>query len=385
MDATYYVVDNENQVLNISTPITSGANSKLINAGLVRGKGWEIALNSSIINQEDFTFDLGLNFTKNKTTIIKLAEGIEYFGVSKRGVSFFTYPGGEIGDIYQAPFEKVEDVNSEYYGHALIYSNGKSKKVTDPDEFEKIGNYNPDFILGINPSFKYKNFRVFANFDWRSGGEFYSETMMFAKNDGKLAGYTGGESYDMDGDIVQQIKENPDKFIDRWVGGRDAEYGGFMWTDEAQREARNYVNASGEKIYVNDASFAVGVQPDGNGGYIENFGGPETIWLNPYNANKSADRELGEANLYSSTYIKLRELSVTYDVPKSLVNKLQLQRLSLSLIGQNLFAWRKSGIFIDPETAFYANDGSGARQGGYEYYSVIPYTRSFGFKLGAEF
>ncbi|WP_081652321.1 SusC/RagA family TonB-linked outer membrane protein [Cyclobacterium qasimii] len=385
LDATYYVVDNENQVLNISTPITSGANSKLINAGLVRGKGWEIALNSSIINQKDFTFDLGLNFTKNKTTIIELADGIEYFGVSKRGVSFFTYPGGEIGDIYQAPFEKVEDVNSEYYGHALIYSNGKTQKVTNPDNFEKIGNYNPDFILGINPSFKYKNFRVFANFDWRSGGEFYSETMMFAKNDGKLEGYNGGESYDMDGDIVQQIKDNPDKFIDKWVGGRDAEYGGFAWTDEAQREARSYINASGEQVYVNDASFAVGVQPDGNGGYIENFGGPETIWLNPYNANRSQDRELGEANLYSSTYIKLRELSITYDVPKALVNKMQLQRLSISLIGQNLFAWRKSGIFIDPETAFYANDGSGARQGGYEYYSVIPYTRSFGFKLGAEF
>jgi len=386
LDATYYVVDNENQILNISTPITSGANSKLINAGLVRGKGWEVALNSSIIRQKDFTFDLGLNYTTNRTSILELADGIEYFGTKQGAAYFYTYPGGEIGDIYQAPFEKVEDVNSEYYGHGIIYANGKTRRVTDPDKFEKIGNFNPDFMLGILPSIKYKNFRVFANFDWRSGGEFYSQTMMFAKNDGKVAGYYGGESYDLNGDIVQQIKDNPDKFIDKWVGGRDSEYGGFTWPNEGQREARSYVNASGEQIYVNDASFAVGVQPDGNGGYIENFGGPETIWLSPYHGNRSQDRLLAEANLYSATYIKLRELTITYDFPKTLINKMKLQRLTLSAIGQNLFVWRKSGIFIDPETAFYsANDGSGALQGGWEYYSVIPFTRSFGFKLGAEF
>jgi len=385
LDATYYVMENENQVLGINTPITSGASSKQINAGLVRSNGWEVTLNTSIVRNNNFSFDLGLNFTRNRTTIVELADGIEYFGYSQGYAYFYTYPGDQIGDIYQAPYFKVEDENSEYYGHAIIFDNGKPERDRNPDHFEKIGNYNPDFIMGINPSIQYKNFSLTAVFDWRSGGEFYSETMRQGKNDGRFPeSINGSVDYDPNVDIVQQIKDNPEKYSHEWVGGRDAEYGGFAWPEEEQREARSYVNASGEQVYVNDASFIVGVREDGNGGYIENFGGPGTIWLSPYNAQKGADRYLASANLYSATYVKLRELSITYRFPKPLVNKMKLQNLSLSLLGQNLFTWTKHDIFIDPETAFTTPDGI-TNQPGYEFYSVIPYTRSFGLKLNVGF
>jgi TonB-linked SusC/RagA family outer membrane protein len=387
LDGTYYVVENKNQVLSINTPITSGAQSKLINAGLVESEGWDVTLNASIIRQKDLSFDIGLNFTRNRTSIIELAEGIEYFGYSKGYCYFYTYPGDQVGDIYQAPFYKVEDENSEYYGHAIIFANGKPEINPNPDNFEKIGNYNPDFIMGINPNIKYKNFSLTAVFDWRSGGEFYSETLRQGKNDGRFPeSINGAEDYDPNVDLAQQIRENPDKYINRWVGGRDSEYGGFPWPDEETREERSYVNASGEKVYVNDASFIVGVREDGQGGYTENFGGPGTIWLSPYNANKGVDRYLASANLYSATYVKLRELSIMYRFPKSIVNKMKLQNLSLSLIGQNLFAWTKHSVFVDPETAFtLVNDNDTGKEQGYEFYSVIPYTRSFGLKLNVEF
>ena len=387
LDATYYVMENENQVLGIQTPITSGASSKLINAGLVRSKGWDVTLNTSIIKKRDLSFDIGFNFTRNRSTIVELAEGIEYFGYNEGYAYFYTYPGGQVGDIYQAPFYKVEDVNSPYYGMPIIYSNGKPERDRNPDNFEKIGNYNPDFEMGINPNIQYKNFRLTAVFDWRSGGEFYSETLRQGKNDGRFPeSINGGADYDPNVDIAQQIRENPDKFINKWVGGRDSDYGGFPWPDEATREYRSYVNASGERVYVNDASLIVGVREDGQGGYIENFGGPGTIWLSPYNANKGVDRYLASANLYSATYVKLRELSLTYDLPKSFVNKMKLQKLSLALIGQNLFAWTKHNVFVDPETAFtLVNENDAGKKPGYEFYSVIPYTRSIGFKINVEF
>jgi len=384
LDATYYTMENENQVLGINTPITSGANGKQINAGLVKSNGWDITLGTAVITGQDFSFDLGINFTRNRTTIEELADGVEYFGYSQGYAYFYTYPGDQVGDIYQAPYFKVEDVNSEYYGHAIIYSNGKPERDRNPENFEKIGNYNPDFIMGINPNVQYKNFSLSAVFDWRSGGEFYSETLRQGKNDGRFPeSMNGSVDYDPNVDIVQQIKDNPEKFSHEWVGGRDAEYGGFPWPNEGQREARSYVNASGEQVYVNDASFAVGVQPDGNGGYIENFGGPETIWLSPYNAQKGADRYLASANLYSATYVKLREVSITYRFPKSIVNKMKLQNMSLSLLGQNLFIWTKHNVFIDPETAFVSR---GSRnEPGYEFYSVVPRTRSLGMKLNVGF
>lgn len=384
LDGTYYVMENKNQVLGISTPITSGAHSKLINAGLVKSQGWDITLNTSLIRQNNFSFDLGLNFTRNRTTIVELADGIEYYGYSQGHAYFYTYPGDKIGDIYQAPYFKVEDVNSPYYGHAIIFENGKPERDQNPDNFEKIGNYNPDFIMGISPNIQYKNFSLTAVFDWRSGGDFYSETLRQGKNDGRFPeSINGSVDYDPNVDIVQQIKDNPDKFSHDWVGGRDAEYGGFPWQDEQTRERRSYINASGEKVYVDDASFAVGVRQDGNGGYIENFGGPGTIWLSPYDAQKGTDRYLGSANLYSATYVKMRELSITYRFPRTLASKMKVQNLSLSLMGQNLFAWTKHDVFIDPETAFVNRDDT--RVQGYEFYSVIPYTRSLGVKLNVEF
>jgi hypothetical protein len=384
LDATYYTMDNKNQVLGISTPITSGANSKLINAGLVRSNGWDITLGTSVIRKKDLSFDLGLNFTRNRTTIVELADGVEYFGYNKGYAYFYTYPGDQVGDIYQAPYFKVEDPNSEYYGHAIIYSNGKPERDRNPENFEKIGNYNPDFILGINPNVQYKNFSFSAVIDWRSGGQFYSETLRQGKNDGRFPEYINGSvDYDPNVDIVQQIKDNPEKFSHEWVGGRDSEYGGFEWQDEEQREARSYINADGEKVYVNDASFDVGVREDGQGGYIENFGGPGTIWLSPYNAQKGADRYLASANLYSATYVKLREVSITYRFPKAIVNKFNLQNASLSLLGQNLFMWTKHNVFIDPETAYTAIGNR--NEPGYEFYSVIPRTRSLGVKLNVGF
>ena len=384
LDGTYYVVENKNQVLGISTPITSGAHSKLINAGLVKSQGVDISLNASIFRHENFSFDLGLNFTRNRTTIVELAEGIEYFGYNVGYAYYYTYPGDQIGDFYQAPYFKVEDENSEYYGHAIIFGNGKPERDQNPDHFEKIGNYNPDFIMGISPNIRYKDFSLTAVFDWRSGGEFYSETLRQGKNDGRFPeSINGATDYDPNIDIAQQIRENPGKYINQWVGGRDGEHGGFPWQDEETRERRSYVNASGEKVYVNDASFAVGVREDGNGGYIENFGGPGTIWLSPYDANKGTDRYLGSANTYSATYLKMRELSLMYSFPGSIAKKLKVQNLSLSLLGQNLFLWTQHDVFIDPETAF-TNSGDTKLQG-YEFYSVIPYTRSFGVKLNVEF
>ena len=80
--------------------------------------------------------------------------------------------------------------------------------------------------MGIQPVIKYKNFSVFANFDWRSGGEFYSRTMEFFRNNGWLEETFSGVDYDRNKDIVQQIKDNPDKYFNLWVGGRTGDYGG---------------------------------------------------------------------------------------------------------------------------------------------------------------
>lgn len=385
LDATYYVVDNKNQVLSISIPIESGATAKQINAGLIQGRGWDISLNTNLVRKKDFSADLGLTFTRNRTKIVELAEGISFYQFGSVGqVRLRSYVGDDIGNIYAYPYLKVEDKSSPYYGYPIIAANGRAQLDNREESIEKVGNFNHKFLMGIQPVIKYKNFSVFANFDWRAGGEFYSRSMEFFRNNGWLEETFSGVDYDPSQDIVQQIKDNPDKYFNLWVGGRTGDYGGFPWPDEATQASRSYVNKNtGETVYINDASFIPGVREDGNGGYIENLGGEGTVWMTPFDANQRSTRYYGGNNIYSATYVKLRELSVTYNIPQKLVSKLSLSNASLSLIGQNLFTWTKAKIPVDPELAFISSGSSWIQ--GAEYYNVTPWTRSFGIKLNVEF
>ncbi|MCE4562827.1 SusC/RagA family TonB-linked outer membrane protein [Maribellus sp. CM-23] len=385
LDATYYVVDNKNQVLSISTPTESGATAKQINAGLVRGRGWDISLNSSLVRKRDFAIDLGLTLTRNRTKIVELAEGISFYQFGSVGqVRLRSYVGDDIGNIYAYPYLTVEDESSEYYGYPIIAANGRTQLDNREESIEKVGNFNHKFLMGIQPVIKYKNFSVYANFDFRYGGEFYSRSIEFFRNNGWLEETFSGVGYDGNKDIVQQIKDNPEKYFNLWVGGRTGDYGGFPWADPATQASRSYIDKNtGETVYVEDASFIPGVREDGQGGYIENLGGEGTVWMTPFDANKYATRYYGGNNVYSATYLKLRELSVTYRLPQQLVSKASLSNVSLSLMAQNVFTWTKAKIPVDPELAF-ASSGSSWTQGA-EYYNVTPWTRSFGIKLNVEF
>ncbi|QGY47013.1 SusC/RagA family TonB-linked outer membrane protein [Maribellus comscasis] len=385
LDATYYVVDNKNQVLSISIPNESGATAKQINAGLVQGKGWDVSLNTDIVRQRDFSAGLGITLTRNRTKIVELADGISYYQFGSVGeVRLRSYVGDNIGNIYAYPYLKVEDEESEYYNYPIIASNGRPQKDNREEKMEKVGNFNHKFLMGIQPTIRYKNFSLFANFDWRAGGEFYSRTMEFFRNNGWLEETFSGVDYDRNKDIVQQIKDNPDKYFNLWVGGRTGDYGGFEWPDEATRNSRSYVNKNtGETVYVNDASFIPGVREDGNGGYIENLGGDETVWMTPFEANKRSTRYYGGNNIYSASYVKLRELSITYKFPQQWIQKAKLSNVSLSFIAQNVFTWTKAKIPVDPELAFISNGNTWIQ--GAEYYNVTPWTRSYGVKLNVEF
>lgn len=370
LDVTYYEMENRNQIFQLAQPVISGATSRTVNAGLIKSRGWDLSLNINVIKKRDLNVDLGTTFTRNRTSIKELAEGVFYIQNNiKSGEAILrTYIGDDIGSIYQFPYKRVEDKSSPYYGFPVLTANGITEVNRSKDDvIELIGNYNPDFIMGGQLNVRFKRLSLFAGFDWRSGGEFYSRTMEFMKNNGMLAGYNSGEDYNANDDLRDQILANPEKYINTWIGGRDSEYGGLPWP-VGQGAGR-----------VDDASFIPGVRVDNNGNYIENFGNPETTkFLSPYDASKYAERYLAQQNLYSSTYVKLREISLRYDFSRELVSKLKLSKLSLALVAQNVFQWNKSGIFVDPENAYFLGSE------GTEYYSVIPRTRSIGLKLNIE-
>ena len=380
VEGTYYNVQNKNQVLNISLPVESGATSKLINTGLIESRGWEFGLNTTPVIAGSFRWDMNFNFTRNRTYLKKLAEGIKNvdFYSTENGI-WRTYEGGLIGDIWMKPMLKVTDQVSPYYNYPVISSAGKYQTDSDPKHVVKVGNSNQDFVLAFQPTLTYKSFSLYANVEWNQGGEFFSITRMFMNNNGVNEDNSlSGAPYDKNGNIVDQIKANPNDFFGNWVGGRLPELGGFAWP----------VPASGVPLArFADASFNPGVREVVTAGvksYVENLGATaSTVWLDPFNANQAANRPFTNRNIYSSTYVKVREVALTYRLPKRFLQKINIQKASISAVATNIFEWTKAGVHIDPERAYKANGGAWTQ--GVEYYNMMPWTGSLGFKLNFDF
>ena len=183
--------------------------------------------------------------------------------------------------------------------------------------------------MGLQSSLSYKNFTLSMTFDWRSGGQYVSQTYRYLSESvstqtwldelvdpGELGGQPSQELRDW-------VVENEDQLLlsDRLrpVGGPTPEYGGFG------------ENFSGITVY--DGTFAPGVtgEYDDNGNFIlaqENLGNEGTTFL-PYVVSYPWD--IGRANLFDADYIKLRELSLMYSLPNKISSAAKMSNVNFSI------------------------------------------------------
>ncbi len=393
-EGTYYTVDNENQILsNIPLASSSGFNSININAGLVRSEGVELLLGFTPIRTENWQWDMDFNFTRNISTILELDEGIEFIEFwsdnksASRGFAknLATGEDGLVGNIYAPKIRRVTDTNSPYFGYPLIGS-GLDAEWLPEDELTKVGNYNPDFIMGLQSRLSYKNLSLSMTFDWRSGGQYMSQTHRYMSE--SVLTQTWLENLVDSGDLRpgQELRDwvvaNEDELLlaetFRPVGGPTPEYGGFP------------EDFSGTT--VNDGTFAPGVvgSHDEDGNFIleqENLGGEGTVFL-PYVV--SFPWEFGTPNMFDSDFIKLREIALTYTLPSKISKRAGLDNINFSIYSRNFILWTKDSDFgIDPERAFEIETSSGNRgtqfKQGIERYNVDPWVVPIGFKLGLTF
>jgi TonB-linked SusC/RagA family outer membrane protein len=377
-EATYFNKNNRNQVISVGLPVESGAVSKMINAGVVQSKGFEVTIQTTPVKTEKFTWEMNFTLTRTRT-YLKDMNGGEFPFFNYSGAIVKTFQDGEIGDIFQQPMLKVTDPNSPYYNYPIVTSGGLYQTDNNPGAMEKIGNYNHKIMMGIQPSISYKRFSIYANVDVRVGGQFYSNTMMFLGNNGQLNETISGVEYDRTIPIEDQIKQNPEKFLGNWIGGRNEKYGGFAWAEGSVESTSRKQDAS-----LNPGVFSKKLA-DGTVEYSENLGGPGSKWIDPFSAYRYANRPFPSQNLYSATYIKLREVAASYRLPSRWLREIKMQGATVSVVGNNLFMWTRAGIKgVDPERAFRQNGSAGWQQG-VEYYNILPYTGSVGFKLSVDF
>ncbi len=362
-EGTYYYVENKNQILGITTPSSSGFGSKLINAGLLASKGWEINLGGSPIRDKNgWNLDLNVNFTRNRTTIKELTEGMDFYQLwDDNNGGAFTFVGEEIGNIYSRGYATVKDASSPYYRWPILSNNGEWIAVNDRNAREKVGNFNPRFIMGMQATLSYKRFTLAASFDTRIGGNFQSYTYRYGESDWKskrqLDQLIPGGLYS-EAELVALLKSDPEKYI-------IPENGNFP-------RVGGHTKATGGMGADGDGGFIPGVILQSDGTYKEHLGGAGT---NIYPITDTYPWSFNKQITFDASFIKLRELSFSYNIP----NIGAFRNASISVFTRNLMLWTASKIGIDPERAFQA-DGGRFRQG-IELQNVMPWTAPVGFKL----
>lgn len=398
LEGTYYMVDNRNQIIK-NIPIASSTGSDLINinAGLIQSQGWEFLLGTTPISTNNWTWDANINFSRNRTKVIELAPGvdrIEFWDDARGGA--FTYVGDEVGNIYDAKMVRVEDPTSPYYQYPIIGGEDNSWQDIEISDLQgernKIGNYNPDFLVGMQNTVSYKGFTLNMTFDWRKGGQFISQTHRYTASDAssqKLLDDLINPNEGLPEGQVRQgrelrdwLVENEEEYILNGfnvVGGPTAEYGGFP---------ENY---SG--IMVNDGVFVpgvvqTGVDENGDPVYVENLGENNLMPYMPFVVSSAWG--FAEYSMFDADFVKLREISLSYQFPQSLISRVKgIEDFSISLYSRNIILWTEANIGIDPERAFQAEAGTGNRgtqfKQGIERFNIDPWVIPIGFKLNLTF
>jgi TonB-linked SusC/RagA family outer membrane protein len=341
LDLTFYQNNSTDQIISIPVSQTSGFGSKFINAGEIESTGIEALVNIIPVKSNDFQWEVGVNFTRSRSKVIKLTDDLSTYEISNNYLSVQAREGERMGDVYGTGFVlvnpatnetvTVDDVNDIQDGWGHLYSGGFP--VRDPN-MRKLGNYNPDFMLGMNNTFTYKNFSVGFLLDWRHGGVVMSRTL--------LIGGTSG--------LMEE-------------------------TAEYDRETHTYIGGQTTVAGVSTLD-RPGFMEDADGNYVENteeVSARDFYWSHFNRGNE-------EVGIYDASFLKLRELKIGYTFGNKIASKLGAEKLSLSIIGRNLFLITENPHF-DPETFSY--NGNRIVPGVEDM--ATPSTKSIGFHLGVTF
>ncbi|WP_142533215.1 SusC/RagA family TonB-linked outer membrane protein [Saccharicrinis carchari] len=321
VDFAWYKSNATRQLINLPMDPISGYTAKKINAGDIQNKGIELMVNGTILkSKEGLNWDMQLNYSKNENTIEELAEGVEEYHLGGfDNVKILAEVGGMYGEIYGTTFLRVTDEKSEHFGKILLDGNGYPQ--ADP-ELKKLGNQQPDAMVGWVNSFTYKGLNLSFQFDGRFGGEIFSGT-----NQGmQLAGTAG-------------------------------------------------VTAPGgmrEDITVD------GVTESG-GSYVANTNAisPQDYWSAVAGAGNVG---IVEANVYDATNIRLRNIRLNYSLRGKVLENTPLQRVKVGFTVNNVWLIKSHLNGVDPESVF----ATGTNAVGFEN-AAPPTTRTFIFNLSLDF
>ncbi len=361
MEFSYYYNDIKDQILTTTSAASMGAQSMLMNVGELSNQGIELSVYGTPILNKDWRWDLRANIGWNKNKVKKLADGLDvltHLIVDNGAASLESHVGEPMGDWYTYTWKT--DANGNY----IIGEDGL--RITDTSERHKVGNAMPKATGGFGTSLSWKNFTLDVAFDFRIGGDVLNlpwQYMMDAGNITDAVGVrdaaTGGIYYYSD---VEDVSKK----------------GSIHIVDPSQisNYKRGETKIDGHYVYDNGLIQA-GVKEDGtpNDVVVTQFEAND----NQYGWGTSSSQSYSEA-IQKNSYIKCREISLAYTLPKSLTKKFACERLTISAFARNPFYLYRTMKLFDAETTDGTNWIYQAQIGG-----STASARTFGFTLRASF
>lgn len=317
LDYTYYNSTSRDIVVSVSLPAPTGFTNIVQNAGVITNKGHEAILTAVPVRTRDFEWNIDLNFTAYQNIVDSLAPGISQIGLAGfTSTSSRVVVGEPYGAIFGSGFQKDEQ------GRTIIGENGYPLQDAQTQVF---GDPNPDWLAGLRNTFRWKGLSLSALIDIRQGGDVWCGTC---------------------------------GIIDYF--GTSKKSGDLRETDVVFEGVTEDGNVNTQSVKY----FDINNSPNNpNGAYWRRygFGG------------------ITEMSVYDASWVRLREVTLSYSLPKSVVSKLSAGDVTFTLSGRNL--WLSTQYpGIDPETNL-----SGASNGfGLDYFNM-PNTKSYGGSIRVTF
>ncbi|MFA8343916.1 MAG: SusC/RagA family TonB-linked outer membrane protein, partial [Rhodothermaceae bacterium] len=366
-DIAYYNETIKNQISTIPLPAESGLNEMLTNVGSMTNKGFELSLGFVPIKNKNFQWESTFNYWNNTTKISELRDEVgEYKTLAGNPaygnyrVASVAYENGEYG-VLMSDTKPLEDENGN---KILSWNDGvRGAYYTRSYEVQEIGKINPDFEGSWSNSFKYKNFSLSVLMDARFGGHIVSYSNKYGTANGTM---------------------------ETSLDYRDEAHGGITWTSQygdtegqvfhdgvipdGVFNADQIVTApNGEKVNVGGMTYKAAY----DAGYIE----PTHASYYTYRNNSWSTGVVNDDWVSEVNYIALRNISIGYNLPKSIAQKIKAQNMYVSLNARNLlYLYNSLPNHLNPES-FRGTTSN------YSYFerNFTPYTATYTMTLSIDF
>jgi outer membrane receptor protein involved in Fe transport len=332
-DLSFYKMNTTNQILPLAVSSAVGYFYKTINAGEIENKGVELVLNFTPVKMSNFTWDISMIWSKNVNKVVSLYPGVENYqlGSFQGGISINAHVGKPLGTI--------EGIDYVYLNGQKVVNATNGRYLKTSTSNNDLGKASPDWKGGITNTFTYKNWRLSGLIDISHGGHIWSLDMYYGLATGLY------RETAVNNDLGNPVR-NP------------------VVLNVPGDVSQGYADNSGG--FINS-----GVNPDGQ---------PNKTRISALNYGSFGYlRVPDKAFSYDASYVKLREVSISYSLPTSLLQKFFIKGIDLSIVGSNLWIISKNLPYADPESGLGAGNLMGYSTGS------LPTTKDVGFNIKLTF